>query len=80
MKDLILKNKTVGEIPQNSAQNFMERKLDFLCDYIVNTHHQTMEKLLPQILTYKLLQEFKVDLHIHVPIENNILYPKAMKL
>lgn len=169
------------QIPQNSAQNFKEWKLDFLCDYIVNTHHHTIEKLLPQLLTYtkkiaevhggrhselkdianlfsvladeltqhlrheedvlfpaikemlksknnlsreiivseitrmtgehdfagstmdkinelsghytlpndacntymltfKLLQEFEDDLHIHVHIENNILYPKAMKL
>jgi regulator of cell morphogenesis and NO signaling len=28
----------------------------------------------------KLLQEFENDLHIHVHLENNILYPKALKL
>ena len=31
-------------------------------------------------LTYKLLHEFEDDLHIHVHLENNILYPKALEL
>jgi regulator of cell morphogenesis and NO signaling len=31
-------------------------------------------------ITYKLLQQFEDDLHIHVHLENNILYPKALAL
>ena len=31
-------------------------------------------------VAYKLLEQFEDDLHIHVHLENNILYPKAMKL
>lgn len=31
-------------------------------------------------VTYKLLQAFEDDLHIHVHLENNILYPKALRL
>jgi regulator of cell morphogenesis and NO signaling len=31
-------------------------------------------------LTYKLLEQFEDDLHIHVHLENNILYPKALEL
>jgi regulator of cell morphogenesis and NO signaling len=31
-------------------------------------------------LTYKLLEQFEDDLHIHVHLENNILYPKALAL
>lgn len=31
-------------------------------------------------VTYKLLQQFEDDLHIHVHLENNILYPKALAL
>jgi regulator of cell morphogenesis and NO signaling len=31
-------------------------------------------------LTYKLLEQFTDDLHIHVHLENNILYPKALEL
>ena len=31
-------------------------------------------------VTYKLLEEFEEDLHVHVHLENNILYPKALNL
>lgn len=31
-------------------------------------------------VTYKLLEQFEDDLHIHVHLENNILYPKALIL
>lgn len=31
-------------------------------------------------LTFKLLEQFEDDLHIHVHLENNILFPKALQL
>jgi regulator of cell morphogenesis and NO signaling len=31
-------------------------------------------------VTFKLLEEFEDDLHTHVHLENNILYPKALEL
>jgi regulator of cell morphogenesis and NO signaling len=31
-------------------------------------------------LLYRLLDEFEEDLHIHVHLENNILFPKALDL
>jgi len=31
-------------------------------------------------VTFKLLEQFEDDLHIHVHLENNILYPSALKL
>ena len=31
-------------------------------------------------LTYQMLEKFEDDLHIHVHLENNILYPKALEL
>jgi regulator of cell morphogenesis and NO signaling len=31
-------------------------------------------------VTYKLLEQFEDDLHTHVHIENNILYPKALEI
>lgn len=171
-----LENTTV-----NAIHNFNEWNLDFLSDYIVNTHHKTVLRLLPQLISYtqkieqvhgsnhpelievaaifsrinkellqhlsneeevlfpaikelmksnsqeakdivvseisrmkgehefaggamdkinvltdnyslpedacntyrvayKLLEEFEDDLHVHVHLENNILYPKALKL
>lgn len=168
-------------IPASQSQNFKEWSLDFLADYIVNTHHKYVLKTLPELLfytqkiaavhgsnhkelqevadlfgkinnellqhlkheeevlfpaikqvlknssqearetiqteisrmtgehefaggamdkineitngykvpadgcstynvTFKLLQQFEDDLHIHVHLENNILFPKALKL
>jgi regulator of cell morphogenesis and NO signaling len=32
------------------------------------------------LVSLKLLEQFEEDLHIHVHLENNILYPKALKL
>lgn len=32
------------------------------------------------LVTFKLLQQFEDDLHVHVHLENNILYPKALHL
>ncbi len=31
-------------------------------------------------LLYKMLEEFETDLHLHVHLENNILFPKAMEM
>jgi regulator of cell morphogenesis and NO signaling len=31
-------------------------------------------------VAFKLLKQFEDDLHIHVHLENNILYPKALNL
>ena len=36
----------------DSTHNFKEWNLDFLIDYIVNTHHKTVLKLLPQLTSY----------------------------
>jgi len=168
-------------IPANPSQDFKNWKLDFLCDYVVNTHHRYVLKTMPDLVfytqkianvhgdnhpelvevaalfaqinlellqhlqkeeevlfpaiksvlanndreskelivseisrmssehefaggamdqinelthhyklpedacstyqvTFKLLDQFEDDLHVHVHLENNILYPKALKL
>lgn len=36
----------------NMAHNYKEWNVDFLADYIVNTHHKTVLRLLPQIVDY----------------------------
>ncbi|HET9569943.1 MAG TPA: iron-sulfur cluster repair di-iron protein [Bacteroidales bacterium] len=181
LSDLELELQSLQELPTNDAHRFNDFKLDFLCDYIENTHHKTVLRLLPQLVaytqkianvhgahhaelveiaalflqintellqhlkneeevlfpaikevlrsnsaeakavvlseitrmkgehefaggamdkinvlsknysvpadgcntydvTYKLLEQFEDDLHVHVHLENNILYPKALKL
>lgn len=39
-------------IPLNSGQDYRSWKPDFLCDYIVNTHHQYVLKTLPDLVLY----------------------------
>lgn len=42
----------VTSTPVSAAQNFRAWNLDFLCDYIVNTHHQFVLKSLPDLVFY----------------------------
>lgn len=44
--------KELATIPLNSGQDYRTWKLDFLCDYLVNTHHQYVLKTLPDLLSY----------------------------
>lgn len=46
------------------------------------THHYTLpeDSCATYQVTFKLLEQFEDDLHIHVHLENNILYPNALKL
>jgi len=42
----------LSETPDNSGQNYKDWDLDFLCDYIVNTHHKYVQKSLPDVFEY----------------------------
>ena len=42
----------IEKTAQDNSLNFKEWNLDFLCDYIVNTHHKTVMRLIPQLLAY----------------------------
>lgn len=44
--------KELAANPPNSGQDYRTWKLDFLCDYLVNTHHQYVLKTLPDLLNY----------------------------
>ena len=78
----------------DSSQNFKEWDLDFLSDYIVNTHHKTVLKLLPQLLSYtakiaevhgshhpelleiaNLFSQVNTELLQHLKAEEEILFP-----
>ena len=43
---------TIENHNSNSARDYKSWNVDFLCDYIVNTHHKTVLRLLPQIVAY----------------------------
>lgn len=78
----------------DSSHKFNEWKLDFLCDYIVNTHHQTVMNLLPQLTFYTqkiaevhgnnhpelleiagLFAQVNTELHQHLRNEEEVLFP-----
>lgn len=42
----------LAAFPQNSGQDFRSWQPDFLCDYIVNTHHRYVLKTLPELVQY----------------------------
>lgn len=44
--------RNLSQSPASEAHNFKDWGLDFLCDYIQNTHHKTVLRLLPQLLGY----------------------------
>lgn len=52
MDRLVDKLNLLAQTPINQTQNFNEWGLDFLIDYIVNTHHKYVTKTLPGLLYY----------------------------
>ncbi len=49
---LVGKIKALESVPLSPSQNFKEWELDFLSDYIKNTHHKYVLKTLPELLFY----------------------------
>jgi len=47
-----LELKELAAIPPNAGQDYRSWKPDFLCDYIVNTHHRYVLKTLPELVQY----------------------------
>lgn len=56
--------KAIEATPDNSGRNYSEWALDFLCDYIVNTHHKYVKKTLPDLDEYtKKIASVHGDIH-----------------
>jgi iron-sulfur cluster repair protein YtfE (RIC family) len=71
---------TIGEIVANdfrAASIFSEEGIDFCCGGNKGFTEACREKGAD---ISQLIQHLEDDLHIHVHLENNILYPKALKL
>lgn len=66
--------------------NMMEMEHEMVANDLSELRQITNNYTLPEdacasyTLLYNLLDEFENDLHIHVHLENNILFPKAVKL
>lgn len=66
----------LAAIPPNAGQDYSSWNPDFLCDYIVNTHHRYVQKTLPELVLYT---QKIADVHgAHHPelIEVAILFAK----
>lgn len=100
--DISTLEQKLGELENssvNSVHNFKEWNLEFLCDYIVNTHHKTVVRLLPQLIFYtqkisevhgfnhpelieieKLFTEINTELLQHLKKEEEVLFPAIKEL
>jgi regulator of cell morphogenesis and NO signaling len=71
---------TIGEIVANdfrAASIFQEEGIDSCCGGKKSLTEACMEK---EADISQLIQKLEDDLLIHVHLENNILYPRALKL
>lgn len=92
IKTLVAANnseKQTAQSPFGSVQNpvnMMEMEHEMVAKDLEELRKITANYTLPEDacasynLLYKLLDEFESDLHVHVHLENNILFPKAIEL
>ena len=55
------------------------RKMDMI-RVLTNNYSLPEDACASYSLLYKMLEEFEGDLFIHIHLENNILFPKALEL
>ena len=63
----------------NGEHEFAGGAMDKI-NVITNNYKVPTDGCNTYMVTFKLLQQFEDDLHVHVHLENNILYPKALLL
>jgi regulator of cell morphogenesis and NO signaling len=75
-----VKNTIISEIERmNGEHEFAGGAMDQI-NRLSMGYHLPADACNTYQLAYKLLEQFEYDLHIHVHLENNILYPKALKI
>jgi regulator of cell morphogenesis and NO signaling len=62
------------------AEYDVEREIFKVIAELSNYYHPPVDACNSFIITYSLLKEFEADLHLHIHLENNLLFPKAIKL
>jgi regulator of cell morphogenesis and NO signaling len=66
--------------------HMMETEHEMVGNHLARIRELSRNYLLPEdacasyTLLYKMLEEFEEDLHLHVHLENNILFPKALEM
>jgi len=86
IKDLLQTNSPMSKATIVSEIKRMSKEHEFAGGAMDKINVLSNNYLVPSdgcntyLVTYKLLEEFEDDLHIHVHLENNILYPKSLML
>jgi regulator of cell morphogenesis and NO signaling len=86
IKEVIKSNSTVAKATIISEISRMSGEHEFAGGAMDKINEITSNYLIPEDgcntygVTFKLLHQFEEDLHVHVHLENNILYPKALAL
>ncbi len=86
IKELINNNSPVARAIILSEINRMSGEHEFAGGAMDKINEITSDYLVPEdgcntySVAFKLLHQFEDDLHVHVHLENNILYPKALAL
>jgi len=86
IKDVLITNSSHSKVIINSQNSLMMDEHELIGDtmdkikVLSDNYSVPADGCNTYQVTYKLLEEFENDLHIHVHLENNILYPKALKL
>lgn len=80
---------TVNAVPFGTVQNpinLMEAEHELVGKNLAEIRELSHNYLLPEdacasySLLYRMLDEFEDDLHLHIHLENNILFPKALEI
>jgi regulator of cell morphogenesis and NO signaling len=67
-------------INQMEAEHQVEGERFMKLSEITNRYEVPLDGCNTFEVTYKTLEEFERDLHRHIHLENNVLFPKAIKL
>jgi len=93
-KKLLIQLQEIEQVPINFSQNYKDWDPDFLCDYIMNTHHKFVLKTLPELVFYTqkismvnganhpeldeisdLFKKINTELLQHLKNEEEVLFP-----
>jgi len=91
IKELVSKNNGAQKLPSSFGSvegpiNMMEAEHEMVGKNMEEIRALSVNYSLPEdacasySLLYKMLEEFEDDLHTHIHLENNILFPKALAL
>jgi regulator of cell morphogenesis and NO signaling len=86
IKEVLKSNSTEAKVTIASEIKRMSSEHEFAGGAMDKINEITSDYLVPEDgcntynVAFKFLQQFEDDLHVHVHLENNILYPKALSL